>query len=342
MSPVDWGLAARIAKLVASDTGPSARPAGLDAVAAAARGHVEAATGLRAEGGIPPVEWVGRGTWIEANLQSMRTTLGPALERSTAKASPALQSATSAVLAAELGGLLGMLSRRVMGQYDLNLVDPTAPTRLLLVAPNLDHAARELAVDHEELVTWVTLHEVTHAVQFGAVDWLRPHLGALLEQLLSLVDVKLDARALLRLDLADLRGLVDRVRQGGLVLAMVGPERQAAIDGVQTTMALVEGHAEWTMDRAGREVLPDVDALRAALGRRRADRSPVLRILDRLLGFELKLRQYELGRSFCDSVVAVRGDAGLVEAWSSLERSPTSAELAEPARWLARTRSAAA
>ena len=223
----------------------------------------------------------------------------------------ALQNAGGSVVAAELGALMGFFSRRVLGQYELSLVDPEAPPRLLLVGPNLDRAAGELGADRDELVTWVTLHEVTHAVQFGAVDWLRRGWARALTELLGAMDVKLDPRKLLDVRLDDVKALADSVREGGLVGAVMGAERKAVLDRVQGTMGLVEGHAEWAMDRAGGEVLEDVDALRAAMDRRREDRAPLLRILDRLLGFDLKLKQYQQGRVFCDAVVAARGDAGL-------------------------------
>ena len=156
----------------------------------------------------------------------------------------------------------------------------------------------------------MTLHEVTHAVQFGAVDWLRPRLGGALTELLGAMDVKVDPRALLKLDLDDLKELVGSVREGGLAGVVLGAERKAVLDRVQGTMGLVEGHAEWAMDRAGGEVLRDVDGLRAAMDRRREGRAPLLRILDRLLGFDLKLKQYAQGRVFCDTVVAARGETG--------------------------------
>jgi putative hydrolase len=123
---------------------------------------------------------------------------------------------------------------------------------------------------------------------------------------------------------------------------VIGPERRALLDHVQGTMGLVEGHAEWTMDRAGADVLQDVDALRAAMDRRREDRAPLLRILDRLLGFDLKLKQYAQGRQFCDAVVRARGEEGLRDAWATAQLAPTSDELATPARWLARTEPEAA
>jgi coenzyme F420 biosynthesis associated uncharacterized protein len=336
---VDWELAGRIARAAAGGAPSSAVPDGLEERAVAAREQVVEVTGLVPRAPLPVVEWVDRGAWIDANLRTMRSTLGPLVERGGGPA--ALQAAAGTVVAAEVGGLLGLFARRVLGQYELDLLDPSQPPRLLLVGPNLDHAAVELRADREELVTWVTLHEVTHAVQFGAVSWLRDLLGGTLRELLSALDVKPDLGALLRIGVDDLRALADSVREGGLLGAVVGTERRALLDRVQGTMGLVEGHAEWTMDRAGASVLRDVDALRAAMDRRREDRAPLLRILDRLLGFDLKLRQYTQGREFCDAVVAARGEAGLRDAWASADLAPTVAELGDPSLWLRRTAAAA-
>jgi coenzyme F420 biosynthesis associated uncharacterized protein len=339
---VDWDLAARIARSAAGDAPPSEPPAGLTERAEAAREQIVAATGLVPTGALPPAEWIDRGAWIDANLATMRTTLEPVLGDGIAASGPAaLQAAGGAVVAAELGGLMGLFARRVLGQYELSLTDPSAPPRLLLVGPNLDRAATELGAPREDLVTWVTLHEVTHAVQFGAVDWLRPRLGDALQELLGALRAKPDPRALLSLNVDDLKALAGSVREGGLLGAVVGAERKALLDRVQGTMGLVEGHAEWAMDRAGSQVLDDVDGLRAAMDRRREDRAPLLRILDRLLGFDLKLKQYAQGRTFCDAVVLARGDAGLRDAWSAPELAPSSSELANPQAWLQRTSAAA-
>jgi coenzyme F420 biosynthesis associated uncharacterized protein len=340
---VDWELAARIARSAAGDAPVSPVPAALTERAEAAREQIVAATGLVPAGALPPAEWIDRGAWIDANLATMRQTLAPILGGETASSGPAaLQAAAGAVVAAEVGGLVGLFARRVLGQYEVSLTDPDAPPRLLLVGPNLDRAASELGAPREELVTWVTLHEVTHAVQFGAVPWLRPRLGEALRELVGALDVKPDPRALLNIGLDDLKALAGSVREGGLVGAVMGPERRALLDRVQGTMGLVEGHAEWAMDRAGSEVLEDVDGLRAAMDRRREDRAPLLRILDHLLGFDLKLKQYAQGRAFCDVVVTARGEAGLRDAWAAPELAPTSSELADPAAWLRRTTPAAA
>jgi putative hydrolase len=102
-------------------------------------------------------------------------------------------------------------------------------------------------------------------------------------------------------------------------------------------MSLIEGHAEHTMDAVGAEVLPSLPALRRAMNRRRESRGLPWRVLEKLLGLEMKLRQYEVGRRFCDAVVAQGGPQALARVWTGPEQLPSTQELQEPALWLART-----
>jgi uncharacterized protein (DUF2342 family) len=94
------------------------------------------------------------------------------------------------------------------------------------------------------------------------------------------------------------------------------------------------------MDAVGAKLLPDLDRLRGGLERRRRERSGLMRLLEKLIGLELKLRQYEQGKRFCDAVVSEGGIAALNRAWDGPDRLPTLAELDDPAGWLARTASA--
>jgi uncharacterized protein (DUF2342 family) len=52
---------------------------------------------------------------------------------------------------------------------------------------------------------------------------------------------------------------------------------------------------------------------------------------------DLKLRQYEQGKAFCDGAVARAGISGLNRVWIGPEAMPTVAELSDPAGWLRRT-----
>jgi uncharacterized protein (DUF2342 family) len=64
-------------------------------------------------------------------------------------------------------------------------------------------------------------------------------------------------------------------------------------------------------------------------------------MLQRLLGLEMKLRQYELGKKFCDAVVEAEGIEGLNQVWSSPAALPTPAELEDPDGWRRRMSGAA-
>ncbi len=101
-------------------------------------------------------------------------------------------------------------------------------------------------------------------------------------------------------------------------------------------MSLIEGHAEHTMDAVGEAVLPSLPRMRAAMNRRRSQKGLPWRVLERLLGLELKMRQYEIGRRFCDAVVADGGPDSLARAWRGPEALPSNAELEQPSLWIAR------
>ncbi len=343
---IDWTIAARIGAYVAGDPpGGTALAGDLVAMSDDARERVALYTELDPMRAIPAPEAVDRKAWMDANLRTMKVVMQPIVEKlDKPGALGGLQKAVGGLLAgAEVGGLLGLLSQRVLGQYDLVLLDPTAQDRLLFVAPNLREAAQRLEVDEEQLVRWMAIHEMTHAVQFTAVPWLREHLGGLLRSLLESVDVKVNLAEMLRVPSPnDLRGLLERVNRGGLITLAAGPERMALLDQIQAAMAVVEGHAEHVMDAVGADVLDSLDDLREALTKRRKESPPAFKLLAKLLGLEMKMRQYEQGRAFCDAVVEAGGISALNRVWDGPGFLPTLGELDAPHRWLERTQPRAA
>jgi coenzyme F420 biosynthesis associated uncharacterized protein len=334
---IDWTLAGQVARGIAG-----LQPAGdprpfeqLSAPATESERLVTEYSGLEALTPLPVAEAVDRDAWIEANLRSLGGVLDPVSDRLGSRLGP-LGGAAGALLGLEAGAISGFLGGRVLGQYDFPPLDPSAPARLLFVAPNLGHAANTLEADPDQLLRWVALHETTHALQFAGVPWLREHLAGLIGELLGALDV--NPSGLLRLpDVSDLRALLDRVREEGLAFVAVGEERRGQLESAQAFMALLEGYAEHVMDAVGASLLTDLEAMRAAMDRRRQERSGLLRVLEKLIGMDLKLRQYELGKAFCDAVVARGGISALNRAWAGPETLPTLAEFDDPAGWLART-----
>lgn len=348
---IDWPLATLLARFVAGEV--PARPDGashdLGAMARDAEERVSAYTGLHPRAPVPPAEPIDRHAWIEANAASMGALLDPALRSAGSglgPLGPVVRVAAGTVLTVEVGVILGFLSQRVLGQYDLVLLEGEGPPReprLLFVEPNLAAAADSFGAEESEVARWVALHEVTHALQFAGVPWLRPHIAGMVGELLSAVEVKVDAARALRLPgPEDLRRLVATVREADLVSLVVRPAERDTLARMQTTMAVVEGHAEHVMDAVGADVLPSLPALREAIERRRRSASGPARLLGRLLGLELKLRQYEQGKRFWDEVVAAAGPAALETVWTSPEALPSQTELERPREWLDRTGSTAA
>jgi coenzyme F420 biosynthesis associated uncharacterized protein len=346
---VDWSIARQIARFASGSAEPPPYDLDLPARVRDARGHVMGYTGIEPSEPLPEPEAVDRAEWAEVNLDGLAGLLAPVTERLEGRLAGAgplagpLRLVTGATLAAEAGLVVGYMSQRVLGQYELSLLQPEVKPRLLFVAPNLGRAVDELDVDRGSFLDWIVFHELTHALQFVGAPWLRGHLGGLLEQYLATVDVRIERGAAGGLpSLPNIPRLVEQFRQGGLAALVQTQEQRSIMDRVQATMAVVEGYAEHVMDAVGEHALPHYEGLRAAMQRRRRSRSAPERLLQRLLGFDMKMRQYEDGKRFCDRVVAERDIATLNRVWESAEALPSLAELSDHEAWLARTEPPAA
>jgi coenzyme F420 biosynthesis associated uncharacterized protein len=340
---IDWFVAERIAWLVAGSGTASAPRADLGALAGESERRVIAYTGLVPAAPLPAPEGIGRREWVASNIRSMRRLIDPVLGRAREELGPmrpAIQIGLGFAMSAEIGVLVGYMAQRVLGQYELVLLDEPsdpAPPRLLFVMPNLGNAVRALGADDHEFMTWVTLHEVTHAVQFGAVPWLRGYLASLVDELLRSAEARLEAPRRLRLPSGDqLARLTRSLGRGDLVSIIANPAERHTLDRVQAVMSVIEGHAEHVMDAVAPELLPSLPDMRRAMDERRTVQSPLGRLMSRLLGLEMKLKQYERGKIFCDEVARVAGPAGLSHLFSSPEALPTLAEIEDPAAWLRR------
>ena len=98
------------------------------------------------------------------------------------------------------------------------------------------------------------------------------------------------------------------MREQGLAFVAVGKDRRGVLDTAQAFMALLEGYAEHVMDAVGADLLTDLDAMRGAMDRRRTERSGLLRLLEKLIGLDMKMRQYQQGKAFCDARRGPRRD----------------------------------
>lgn len=360
MSPgeiVDWGLAERVASAFAgSDRASVADPefdqSAVESACEWARPLVVAYTELAPPAALPSPETVDRSEWARLGLSTLRE-LSAELEAGLSGGldlpgplGPLAASLAGAAAGAEAGLAVGYAARKVLGQYDMALAGEPRPPRLLFVAPNLAAAHAQLGGAPRAFLRWIAAHETTHAVQFAAVPWLRDHLTGLLDELVRGAAAQLRRGALgplaKRLLTSDPRRTLRAALRGELPRLLMDPAQAETLDRLQATMAVIEGHAEHVMDAALGERERGLAALRGRLEARRAARAGIGDVIARLLGLDLKLRQYQLGKAFCDAVVAERGVAGLNATWAVPAALPTLDELERPADWLARTAEPAA
>jgi coenzyme F420 biosynthesis associated uncharacterized protein len=341
---IDWVLAERIASYVAG-TGEAPQSAiDLRPLAQESERRVTAYTGLRPDRPLPEPEGISRKEWIASNIGSMRQLLDPVLERAGSGLGPlrpAVQIGVGFMLSAEVGVVLGYLGQRVLGQYELVLLDEAVedrPPRLLFVLPNLGQAVQAFKAEEDEFMTWVALHEVTHAVQFAGVPWLHRHMAGLVKELLQQAELRIDAPRKLRVpSVEEIRRIGRALRRGDLISIVTSKAERETLDRVQAVMAVIEGHAEHVMDAVAPDLLPSLPQLREALDERRRSQTGLSRLLARLLGLEMKMKQYERGKFFCDAIVAQAGPDALRYVFTSPEVMPTLGEINDPAAWLART-----
>jgi coenzyme F420 biosynthesis associated uncharacterized protein len=340
---IDWIIAERIARYIAG-TGDAEPPrADLGELAAMSEQRVVAYTGLQPARPLPAPEGIDRKEWVASNITSMRALLDPVLERANGGLGPlrpAIQISVGFALSAEVGLVVGYLAQHVLGQYELVLLDEAAadnPPRLLFVLPNLGGAVKAFGADEEQFVTWVALHEVTHAVQFAGVPWLHGHVAGLVRELLKGAELRLEQRRSFHLPSREELGRVGRaLRHADLISILTTPAERETLDRVQAVMAVIEGHAEHVMDAVAPDLLPSLPKLRAAIDKRRKSQSGLSKLVAKLLGLDLKLRQYEQGKKFCDAIVEQRGVEALHYVFSGPESLPTLEEIDKPAAWITR------
>jgi coenzyme F420 biosynthesis associated uncharacterized protein len=234
----------------------------------------------------------------------------------------------------QAGTILAYLSGRVLGQYE---VFSDNPGQLLLNAPNIVEVERKLGADPRDFRLWVALHEVTHRTQFTAVPWMR---GYFLGEVQAFVDASQNGEHILERMRRGVATLSDALRDPesrSSVLDLVQtPAQKAVLDRLTALMTLLEGHAEFVMDGVGPEVIPTVEAIRAKFNRRREGGNPLEKAIRRLLGIEVKMRQYAEGRKFVHGVVERVGMQGFNKIFDSPLTLPRLDELGDPDAWVTR------
>ena len=283
-----------------------------------------------------------RREWLDANIANFTGLFHFIEELYQRNATPQTVGAVVAanvnrrVMSAQVGVLLGVLARKVLGQYDLSLLAPE-PTggALYYVEPNIDRLQRGLGLDAHDFRLWIALHETTHAYEFEAYPWVREHFNSLLRRYFDTVNEQLQG---FKGGLGPiLSRLLENMGKGQHWMeALQTPTQRGIFNELQALMSLVEGYSNHIMNAIGMEVLPNFEEIEQRIEQRKGARSLAEQLFNRITGMDLKMAQYQQGQAFVDTVVQRRGIEFATKVWQRAENLPTLDEIRAPETWITR------
>ena len=275
--------------------------------------------GLPSGASIPEFAALDRVGWLDLNLGILRRMIDPILEKGRMPNS-LMVNAGRAGLNHYVAFLLAFLGRRVLGQYDPQLLgaEPLGTEGLYLVETNVEEWGRRAHLSGDDLRRWLILHEMTHAWQFAAHPWLRRHMEGSMRVILESATRTTSPAA--------------RVA----AFAGVVPAQWRVMRQMQGMMSFIEGYSNLVMNELGRRLLPGFDELETAYRARGQSRSVIEILIWRLTGLDLKLQQYQRGEAFAKAVYDAYGILVLNRAWEGADAMPRMEELGDHKRWYGR------
>jgi len=369
--PLQWDIARQVAISTATNgtnseanVDPTSR-VGLEQLAPIADMHVRNYTGLATGTGIgtalPNIVVTNHSTWVHHTLESYKplfTQLATALSNPSVDApQPGTEldietdqiaammlslnkMMAPAMMGMSIGSMIGQLSLRAFGQYDLPI--PREPrNQLLLVASNVEQFANDWSITVNDMRMWVLIHELTsHAVL--SVDHVRdsinqqistyiarfrPNPNALMERLTTMDLGTSDPMAMMQKFLTDPTIILGAVRS---------PEQERQAPVLDAMIASVIGYIDHSVDAISALVLGGGEQIAEAVRRRRVESAPHDSFVEQLLGLRLTRQQVERGHAFAAGVTERAGHDGLSQLFTQAGNLPTPNELDAPGLWLAR------
>lgn len=301
---------------------------------------VPEATGLSLPGR-PTTVVIGRTEWIERNVASFTHLMEPVQRQLVEKieaSGPGARSVASfsnRMMQAEMTAVLGVIARRVLGQYELVLPTGEDGDVVTFVGPNIMQLERTHQFRPEEFRFWVALHELTHRAQFQGVPWLRDYFMGLVGELVEQSRPEPGRMNRVIEEMTRRRGAgAPIIDERGLLGLFASSEQHVVIDKVQALMSLLEGHGHVVMDRLGEEHLRSQDRMSKILKARRKDKRTAA--FFRLTGLEMKMSQYRMGERFIKIIEREAGWETVGYAFRGVGSLPTLEEIESPERWLRR------
>ena len=255
---------------------------------------------------------------------------------------PFMAQMSAAFVAAQTGQAVGTLAADVLTGTEVGL--PLIADGVVALLPvAVDAFAAELGLDSAQVRLYLAVRESARVRLFHATAWLGPAvLGAVEDYARRItIDTAGIEEAVSSIEMSSLgSGDVDALReavQGRLFAPAPTREQQAALERLETLLALVEGWVDHVTARAVAPHLPNTEALAEAVRRRRVG-GPAHKAFQALVGLDLRPRRL---RDAANLWAAIEADAGVAHRdgrWQHPDVAPTSADLDDPLGYVERSR----
>ncbi len=371
--PLQWDVARQVAISTATNgtnteanVDPSSRVS-LEQLAPIADMHVRNYTGLTtctssgSGTALPNIVVTNHSTWVHHTLESYKplfTQLATALSNPSADApqpGTELDSETDqitammlslnkmmapAMMGMSIGSMIGQLSLRAFGQYDLPI--PREPkNQILLVASNVEQFANDWSIAVDDMRMWVLIHELTsHAVL--SVDHVRDSINQQISKYIAAFrpnpNALMDRLTTMDLGTTDPMAMMQKFLTDPTIIlgAVISPEQERQAPVLDAMIASIIGHIDHSVDAISALVLGGGKQIAEAVRRRRVESAPHDSFVEQLLGLRLTRQQVERGHAFAAGVTERAGHDGLSQLFAKAGNLPTPSELDASGLWLAR------
>jgi putative hydrolase len=243
-----------------------------------------------------------------------------------------------AMFGQQLGTALAKLAAEVLSAGDIGL--PLGPAGVAALVPaNIAAYGAGLEISEDEVRLYVALREAAHQRLFGHVSWLRAHVLAAVETYASGITIDHDAieEVIGRIDPSNPESMQGVSFEGMFTTADDNPQQQAALNRLETILALVEGWVCHVVDRACANRLPSADRLGETFRRRRAAGGPAEQTFATLVGLQLRPRRLREAAALWGALAEVRGIEGRDAIWEHPDLLPRDSDFADPSTFANRT-----
>lgn len=259
----------------------------------------------------------------------------PELQSFVAQSNTLMRNLGGAMFTLQLGQAVGQLAAEVVSGGDIGV--PVLPDEHPTLLPqNVAEFAEGLDVDPGQVELYLAVRELAHVRLFTHARWLRLHLLSAVTAFAKgiTIDTGRIEQLVRDLDPQDPQAIREALQSGAFIPPR-SPEQQAALDRLETVLALIEGWVDAVTEQAtGR--LPRAEAIAEAVRRRRAHGGPAERAFGTLLGLELRPRRLREAAALWRAVRDAHGAAARDALWDHFDALPTSQDIDEPQVLIAR------